>query len=194
MKIYLVRHADYEKTSGALKGRLPVNLSKQGIIQANRLKDFFAQLPIEMILSSAVMRCKQTSEIIANNNTPLQFDKRLLEALTAYQGYMDGVWADHAYTHQSELGGETTKDVQQRMVDFYQELIKKEYQQVVVCSHGDPLQFLYLYLNGEPLSQDYSQMGDSSADYQSKAGVRLVELVDGKIIKIKDVFKQPEYQ
>lgn len=193
MKIFLVRHADYEKTSGALKGRLPVKLSPLGTRQAQKLQEFFSQQKIDKIYSSAVERCKQTSQIISNNKIPLEFDKRLLEALVAYQGYMDGSWAEHAYSHQEELGGETISDVQQRMVNFYHHLIKQDLKQVIVCSHGDPLQFLYLYLSKKQLTNDYSQIGALTTDYQTKASVRLVEVLDGKIVKIEDIFKQLEY-
>lgn len=193
MKIFLVRHADYEKTSGALKGRLPVKLSFLGIQQAKKLQEFFSQQKIEKIYSSAVERCKQTSQIISADKILIEYDKRLLEALVAYQGYMDGDWAEHAYSHQEELGGESIGDVQQRVVQFYHHLIKASLRQVIVCSHGDPLHFLYLYLCGKQLSNNYSQVGDSTLDYQAKASVRLIEVVDNKILKIEEVFRQPEY-
>lgn len=192
MNIFLVRHADYEKTSGELKGRLPVKLSKLGIQQAHRLKEFFYQYQIEKFFSSAILRCKQTSEIIADSKLPIQFDKRLLETLTAYQGLMDGEWIDHAYSHVEELGGESFHDVQNRIVDFYLELIEQDYDNVIVCSHGDPLQFLYVYLLGKTLPNDYKKFRNSFSDYQTKASVRLVEVADGQVKKIETIFQQPE--
>ncbi len=192
MNIYLVRHADYNKNYGFLKGRLPVKLSEIGIMQAEKLRDYFRGLEIDAIYSSAVMRCKQTSEIIANDTHTIQFDQRLLEALVPYQGYMDGTWATDAYTHQQELGGETIQDVHDRIVNFYKDLIEKDLNNVIVCSHGDPLFFLYVHLLKGELSDDYNALREKYTDYQSKASIRLIKTENKNVKEIKIILKQEE--
>ena len=87
--IYLVRHCEYENPRGILPGRLPLELSSTGLKQAHAMKEFFLDKQIELIYSSAVVRCKQTSQIISDNKIPINYDKRLLEIFSAYQGYWD---------------------------------------------------------------------------------------------------------
>ena len=85
--IYLLRHCDYDNPKKILPGRLPVPLSSKGIEQANLLKEYFADKSIANIYSSAVERCKQTAQIIADNKIPIIPDKRILETLSAYRAY-----------------------------------------------------------------------------------------------------------
>jgi broad specificity phosphatase PhoE len=155
--IYLLRHCDYENPRNILPGRLPVPLSSEGIEQAKRLRDFFIDKSLSKIYSSAVERCKQTAEIIANDSIPIIYDKRLLETLSAYQGY----WGEnkhnqgyHFFSHTPELGGENLVDLQKRMADFWEELVTNVAENILICSHGDPLQVLYSYIHNLPLVED----------------------------------------
>ena len=63
MKIYLLRHCEYVNPNNIMPGRLPVELSEEGLNQAKRLRKYFMDKDIGMIYSSAVRRCKQTAEI-----------------------------------------------------------------------------------------------------------------------------------
>lgn len=143
--IYLLRHCEYDNPRDILPGRLPVPLSTQGLARAKELQAFFATQHIDRIYSSAVLRCRQTAEIIANEQIPVSFDQRLLETLSAYQGYWVREEWEHFFTHQPDLGGETLADIRHRMVEFYQAVLVALPDQatVLVCSHGDPLQQLY---------------------------------------------------
>ncbi len=155
--IYLLRHCDYANPRNILPGRLPVPLSPKGINQAERLQTFFADKSISTIYSSAVERCRQTSEIISNQTIPIVYDKRLLETFSAYQGY----WGEnqhedgyHFYSHIAELGGETLSDLQNRMSNFWDEKLSHITGNVIICSHGDPLQVLYAHIHDLPLVSD----------------------------------------
>jgi probable phosphoglycerate mutase len=146
--IYLLRHCDYANPRNILPGRLPLELSEAGIKRAQQLKDIFKDKDISKIYSSEVLRCKQTAEIVAEGKIPVIFDKRLLETHSAYQGFWD-LNFDRFFAHTQSLGGETIMEIQARMVDFYEEL-KKSLQadeNVIICSHGDPLQTLYAYVH-----------------------------------------------
>src|SRR5260221_3612882 len=84
--IYLVRHAMYSNPQNVVAGRLPLSLSEEGRAQAEKLNTYFADKNISKIYSSAVQRCKETSEIIVNGQIPLAFDRRILEGFSAAQG------------------------------------------------------------------------------------------------------------
>lgn len=154
--IYLLRHCDYDNPRQILPGRLPVELSVAGQKKAKELQEFFAKERISRIYSSAVLRCRQTAEIIANGQIPVVFDQRLLETLSAYQGYWIRESWQNFFAHNGELGGEGILDIQKRMVDFYQDLLPQlqKDERVIICSHGDPLQTLYAHLHNLELSED----------------------------------------
>lgn len=153
MTIFLIRHAEYDNSRHILPGRLPVELNEEGKEQAKKMAQFFAAKKIEKIFSSEVLRCKQTSEIISNGKIPIVYDRRLLEVLFAYQGY----WTtdtSYAYWMRDALGGELNKNVQDRMIDFWENIGFEENKNYMVCSHGDPIYYLYQYLNHEKLAPE----------------------------------------
>ncbi len=160
--IYLLRHCDYDNPRGISPGRLPVPLSAKGLARAEQLRLFFAKEKIARIYSSAVLRCQQTATIIADDRIPIVYDQRLLETLSAYQGYWVREEWGHFFAHQAGLGGETLTDIRQRMLAFYQEVLTTlpDQETVIVCSHGDPLQQLYTGLKQLPLplnTQNYPE-------------------------------------
>lgn len=155
--IYLLRHCEYENPRNILPGRLPLELSEVGQMHAKRLRQYFADKGIAKIFSSAVERTKQTATIIANNTIPIVFDRRILESFSAYQGYWGDNWHGtgfHFFTHREELGGENMEDIQKRMADFWQNVTTNIQQNVIICSHGDPLLALYAYIHAIPLASE----------------------------------------
>ena len=60
IKMYLVRHGEKEK----IKGDPP--LSANGQFQAVKTAEFFLNIPVDRIISSPAMRCKETAQIISD--------------------------------------------------------------------------------------------------------------------------------
>lgn len=176
-----MRHCQYDNPSSVIPGRLPVSLSQAGRVEAERLRDYLADCAIDHIYSSAVKRCKQTATIVAGGRVPLSYDPRLLEGLSAYQGYRwdadNEPWM-HYYAHQAELGGESVGDIQSRMVDFWSTLAGDE-RNLVICSHGDPLYLLYAYLVDKPVEPDITRVSGIE-QYIPKGGLYQFELKQGK--------------
>lgn len=152
-RVFLVRHGEYTNQLGILPGRLPVELSENGISQIEKVRDYLNRFDIKKIYSSPVLRSKQTSEIISENNIPIIYDKRLMEVFTAYQGYWEINYIN-TYGHRSELGGESQEEVLARMVEFFDEALKNSDGNFVISSHGDPLYFLYLHLANKNLAPE----------------------------------------
>lgn len=178
-KLYLVRHATYDNPRNIMPGRLPVSLSAKGIEEAKKLSNYFADKNIDRIFSSAVLRCKQTSEIISDNNIPIEFDKRLLETFSAFQGYWKVDW-EQFWTHRHELGGESHSDIYKRVGDFIESTKWEDGKNYIICSHGDPLYFLKQYLNNENHLPEIEHGFITPTDYQSKGSIREVTLKEGK--------------
>lgn len=155
--IYLLRHCEYENPRNILPGRLPLDLSEIGKTRAKELAQIFAGKNVARIYSSAVERCKQTAEIVSEGKIPVIFDQRILETLSAYQGY----WGENKtqdgfnfFSHRNELGGEGLADIQVRMDSFWKEITKDLHENIVICSHGDPLQVLYSTIHNLKLVDD----------------------------------------
>ncbi len=190
---YLVRHAEYVPTE-TFRGRLPLPLSAAGEEQARRLGQWFKDKDIKAIYSSAVFRCQQTSELMNQSlNVPIINDDRLLEDLSVMQGMSLKEYQkydDRPFTFQKDLGGETPADVQQRIVNFWQEKIKSEDSNIIIVSHGDPLMFLYLTLRKQnlPATHDLVEKRQelSGDGYQEKGSIRPV-VIDGDNIQLQDL-------
>jgi len=152
--IYLLRYCEYDNPRHILPGRLPVPLSSEGLQQAQRLAAYFADKKIATIFSSAVERCKQTIQPLVENGIPVVYDPRLLETLSAYQGFWETNWHGdgyHFFSHKDELGGEGIPEMQARMVAFWEEIASQVTENIIICSHGDPLQVLYAHIHQLPL-------------------------------------------
>jgi broad specificity phosphatase PhoE len=174
--IYLVRHAKYANPTKILPGRLPVILSEDGVAQAHILHQYFADKNIAQIYSSPVLRCKQTAEIIAGSIIPIEYDVRLAETLCANQGANEvDNWRKQLYGDALELGGESQIDVQNRMAEFWKTADFQDGKSYIICSHGDPLLFLYQYLTDQDLNNDLNI--NELGSYQQKASVRIVEYI-----------------
>ncbi|OGY90724.1 MAG: hypothetical protein A3B30_00615 [Candidatus Komeilibacteria bacterium RIFCSPLOWO2_01_FULL_52_15] len=149
-------------------------LSKEGRKHAQKIAGWFVDKGITKIYSSSVVRCRETAEILsAALSVPIVFDVRLLEILTAIQGMdLDAYKKDRnlRFSKVGELGGERMRDVQVRMLDCFYDINRNEKGNVVICSHGDGLYFLYCALAGKDLSADVTKFIQD--EYQKKGTVR----------------------
>lgn len=184
--IYLVRHCEYANLRRIIPGRLPLPLSPAGRKRAKQLATFFSDKQIEKIYTSAVLRAQQTADQISRGKIPVLNDPRLLETFSAYQGI-----ASHSqkqdrleyYGHQTTLGGESYLDIQKRIVSFFNDIKHKQEGNVILVSHGDPLNFLCVFLKHGKLPPVTQELWDKvNASYQSKGSIRPLELRDGKVV------------
>ena len=104
--------------------------------------------------SSAVERCKQTATIVPMVGWNYSMTNGFSRGFSAYQGFgISGErppWHDF-YSHQSLLGGEKASDVQKEWLIFWQSLSGNT-DNLIICSHGDPLYMLYAHLVGVDVS------------------------------------------
>jgi broad specificity phosphatase PhoE len=173
-KIFLLRHADYENPYNILPCRLPFPLSESGIAALAKWREYFSCVKIERIYTSPVLRCVQTSEYISQNQINIVKDVRLAEVLSAAQGsILEKQWREELYGKVNELGGETQEEVQRRVADLWNSIVFGQDKNYMICSHGDPLLFLYQYLLDIPINQDLSI--NHPEGYLQKAGVAVIE-------------------
>jgi len=177
-KIYIVRHPQYSNPLSIIPGRLPVELSEIGLSEAEKLKNFFHDKSINKIYSSPILRCKQTAEIISGNQIPVEYDDRLIEVLTAYQGFWNvDITEFFDKDGNPKLGGETDKEVQNRVVDFITNTKFEDQKNYIITTHGDPIYFFYCYVNKLPLPEPRKIMQNTHLvirDYPPKGSITVI--------------------
>jgi len=152
--IIFLRHAQAENnTKRILAGRTEgVPLTKTGIEQAERITKYLASIDISAIYSSPIERAKHTAEIVAKNRSlEVVLDERLTEIDMGKFTRMnyDDMFAKYGniflkfYENDpviSEHEVETFPDVQKRVLDMVNYVLKKHNNEnVILVTHMDPI-------------------------------------------------------
>lgn len=154
LTLYFVRHAETHNPRDLLYGRLPrFDLSARGREQAAATAEAMADLPLEAIYQSPLLRARRTAAIIAARHPGVRVRQSalLLENLHPYQGRTHAEVAklgDRAYDP-DVLGesGESIATLSSRMARFLRMVRRRHARGVVAAvSHADPLAALRVYL------------------------------------------------
>ena len=152
--IIFLRHAQAENnTKRILAGRTEgVSLTKTGIKQAEHISKYLKPLDISAIYSSPIERANHTAEIVAKNCLlDIELDERLTEIDMGKFTRMnyDDMFAKYGniflkfYENDpviAEHEVETFPDVQKRVLDMVDYVIKKyKNENVVLVTHMDPI-------------------------------------------------------
>ena len=152
--IIFLRHAQAENnTKRILAGRTEgVPLTKTGIEQAERIAKYLAPIDISAIYSSPIERAKHTAEIVAKNSSlEVVLDERLTEInmgkftrmnyddmFTKYGNIFLKFYENDPVISEHEV--ETFPDVQKRVLDMVDHVLKKHNNEnVILVTHMDPI-------------------------------------------------------
>jgi broad specificity phosphatase PhoE len=161
MKItfFVFRHGetDWNKLR-KVQGQTDIELNETGIEQAVVLKEFFASRHIEICYSSDLKRAYKTAEIsLQGLDCEIIKESSLREASfgevegmlrdTILKKYKERFWDTNSNSSHSQNfsypGGETRKQVRDRVVDFINKVVKEEkYQSIGISTHGGTLRSL----------------------------------------------------
>jgi probable phosphomutase (TIGR03848 family) len=159
-RLLLVRHAVTAETGPKLTGRTPgVDLSDEGVRQAEAVAERLAPLPVAAVYASPIERTMQTAARIAARH---RLDVReLAGVIEAEYGEWTGQrLADLAQTDEWKVvqatpsrarfpGGETIRAMQARMVAALEDVAAAHpHQTVVVVSHADPIKSAIAHFSG----------------------------------------------
>ena len=149
MNIYLVRHTPYYNPDNLFAFHLPMYLSEEGRMHAHLLGEWFVKnignnLPI---YTSPIVRCVQTSEIVASHTKSfVATDDRLIETrLPNLQGKkqpIEKAWI----TEEHDSSRESRETILRRVLSIYNERVSAG-NDCILVSHGDPITLLYYHLN-----------------------------------------------
>ncbi|WP_448583859.1 phosphoserine phosphatase PspA [Thermocrinis sp.] len=178
VRLFLVRHAESEwNPIGRYQGLLDPELSERGKIQAQLLAKALEKEKPDIIYSSPLTRTYQTAlEIAKKHNLEVIKDKRIIEI---DHGVWSGMLVDEVKEKYPEdfkkwleephrikfEGGESLKDVYDRVKEFL-EFIKQNHQNqtVVAVSHTVPMRAMLCALLNVDLSKFWA-FGCDNASY-----------------------------
>lgn len=195
--IYLVRHAEVENPQNIIYGALPgFGISKTGYFQAGELKNYFRDRKIDLIVSSPLLRAKQTARIIANKAIPIKLSKKFIEAdfknwdyMTFEERLKDPIYQKYAEDPLgTKMKGEQVEEVRSRVVKGITDLAQRyQGRNILVVSHGVPIVLAKLYLENQPLERLNNTYVDNASitkvvfnDKMKAANVETLKIVAAK--------------
>ncbi len=172
MKIYVVRHCSTVRSEQKIFcGSTNLPLSPRGEEEAKRLA--LAGLSPDVILSSPLLRARQTAEAIAGGHIPIVLDERLRERdFGDFEGTPCSRSDGKPYRHNMGLkypNGESYLDVAARIFPLLDE-IRTRFAGKTVClvSHGSACRVIrsyFLEMSDEEF-YSYSQPNGTAEEYE----------------------------
>jgi len=151
IRLHLLRHAQTTAPSGSLVGSTDVDLSEQGVLQAQRLA---GRLPGGLTcLCSPMRRCRQTLDRLQANGVAdeVVFDERLREMdfgdweMKTFSDLADNdadidAWME--YVHFTFPGGESVDHFVDRLQDLLVEFRTRPDEEILILTHGGVIRTL----------------------------------------------------
>jgi broad specificity phosphatase PhoE len=168
-RISLVRHASVHNPSNIFYGRLPgFRISKKGRLEAALAAQALKDLTIEGIISSPLLRCRETAAEILKYHPHLKLRQSSLitEVLTSFEGKPEDLVDSRngdVYTG-TDQNYEQPEDILLRVQKFlFRTRRTYDGKHVVAVTHGDIIFFMILwasYLATTPLNkQEFTTLG-----------------------------------
>ena len=158
MRLFVIRHGCTKMNKEHLyNGQIDEDLIEEGIEEAKKVQKTIKKLNLDIIFCSPLLRTKHTCDIINVNKIPVVYDERLKERTL---GYLDGknfieegLTEEQFYNYFYESNIENFEDYKalfRRVHSFINELKKKDYENVLIVTHGAILRTIYYYFNEIP--------------------------------------------
>ncbi len=156
-KIYVTRHGqtDWNVLKKA-QGRCDIELNQLGIQQAKENKSKLENENIDLIISSPLLRAKQTATIINEGiNAPIIYDDRILErdfgefeGVPTYEFDFNLFW-DY-YENKTYERAENVQNFFDRIYNFLEDIIKENVDKnILIVGHGGVSIPIYCFFSKE---------------------------------------------
>lgn len=153
MKIYLVRHGEVSSNAENKYNRNEDDLTDKGIEQAYKLAYLIKDLDYDVIISSPLVRCIHTTNIININNKEVIIEQNLqerdagsLKGTPLINTNREEYWNYNTTLVQGDY--ENIKDFFKRIEYFLNDLKEKDYKSVLIVAHSGVSKAVYAYFNG----------------------------------------------
>lgn len=162
----LLRHGETDwNRELRFQGQVDVPLNAIGHAQAQRLAQRLAAEPVQHLVSSDLLRTRQTAQPILDLAPPARFPALVTDAMLREQnfGHIDGMRVEDIKTRHADVwagwtrfqsdyvvpGGESTRQFHARVMDAMQRLAAVHTgQTLVVVTHGGVLDMVYRTVHG----------------------------------------------
>lgn len=153
-----------------MQGRVDTVLNRNGIRQANELRNKLKDKKIDVCFSSPLIRARQTAFTIVGDRCLINADDRLLErSLGLLEGEskdtydMDKYWDTKINSDDSHI--EPINDVYKRVEDFI-DYLKKNYdgQYILIVSHSAVLRAMHNTLSNHKDNTESFNIGNGSLE------------------------------
>lgn len=184
-RIHLVRHGEVNNPERILYGRLDgFGLTVRGHQMAQAVSRYFSEFPIRRVLSSPLLRARQTAEpVTASHGLAIEIDERVIEGTNVFEGTR--VSARRIITHPrlwrhlvnplKPSWGEAYRAIATRMLLAMEEAWQSVPDgEIVIVSHQLPIWMVHRSVAHRPLPHS------PSARRCTLASVTTFEKVDGR--------------
>ena len=169
MKLYAARHGETQwNAQNKVCGRIDLPLTEKGRTQGEALTEKAVLLDIDLILSSPMLRARQTAALVAEKcGVPVIIDDRLIEqAYGIYEGVdrknPDFLANKRQFAYRYP-GGESMMDVAHRVYGLLDE-VKGKYcgKNVLLVCHGGVCRVIRTYFE-DMTNEEYFQYSEENA-------------------------------
>ena len=187
MKIYIIRHGETEANAqGFMQGWSDGPLNEDGIKLAQITGEKLKGVKFDAAFSSPLKRAKETAELVlkaSGNDCPIYLDDRIkVINMGEYEGHkfkremLSGVkeFLINPIDVGSFPGGESVNETMDRTQAFLKELGSKDYDTVLVSTHGCAVRCMLNFLYDDPSNFWHGQVPLNCC-------INIVEAKDGKL-------------
>ena len=163
MEIHLVRHTTPDIAKGVCYGQTDIDLAASFHSEVKSVKD---QLPdqFDKVFSSPLTRCSQLAKSISRE-TQIVFDDRLMEI--NFGDWELSKWDDipkseldpwmKDFVNIAPPGGESMKDLQNRVIDWWEGIDDREVDKILVITHAGVLRILWCHTQNIELKDSFNE-------------------------------------
>jgi phosphoserine phosphatase len=157
--VYFIRHGESEGNVGAIRQTAVTPLTERGINQAQILAERSSKLPVEVILSSTMVRARETTEFIAEKLLkPVEYSDLFVERrrpsimLGNSKDHPEAIEADRIIQENFHLPGfkysdeENFEDLKLRAEKALEYLLNRKEEKILVVTHGFFMKIVLAYV------------------------------------------------
>lgn len=165
MNIYLVRHGEtLQNIEKVFYGSIDCELTEKGLLQCEKLKNFFNDKNIDMVYLSTMKRTLDTTKNLLGNKFSIMNEKNKVvkDSRINERDFGDFEGKDYdtllkEYPNQCKIWqedwigfippkGESYRQLYDRVVEFFEEILNKPYNNVLVVAHSGVIRAIYSYI------------------------------------------------
>ena len=197
--LYIVRHGQTNwNLADRVQGQYDIALNNTGRVQAHRAAEKIELFHIEHIISSDLMRARETAQIIGNKlNITVDYDARLREydfgKLTGWKRTeIDPSMVQIFFTNPTKFGAERLEDAFARVGHFLKDIDFDK--NTLVVTHGGVINFVLCYLEDKNNFRPHSYLDKClNVHIDNSAVLRIKDLNSGmSVLKNTRFFRLPK--